>query len=281
MSLPSAHIEQLTADPGQPAHGDGLPIASLSVGRRSWPSRARYCLTAALSRYPLVYVPLVRLYATLLRRHGCGVWRNTEIVIEGFPRSANTFVVEAFELAQGRSVRMAHHVHTTANVLPALRRGLPVLILVRQPDEAILSYHAIWPAIPIGRLFRSYVEFYSRLLPLSERFVVATFDQAIDDMGHVIRRVNERFGTCFREFENTDDNIARCRKRAAMHALHDARKAFLAGPDRLRGLRMRAMRPLLGVPALADIRRQAWDLHDRYAGFASEESWQDRALAIG
>lgn len=69
-------------------------------GRMPW-LRARARVVAALSTRPSVYLPLAR----LKYRSPDGprpVIDATEIVLEGYPRSANTFAVEAFKMVQGR-----------------------------------------------------------------------------------------------------------------------------------------------------------------------------------
>jgi hypothetical protein len=41
--------------------------------------------------------------------------------------------------------------------------------------------------------------------------VVGTFAEVVGgEVGRITRRVNARFGTAFREFEPTDENVARC-----------------------------------------------------------------------
>jgi hypothetical protein len=70
--------------------------------------------------------------------------------------------------------------------------------LIREPDVALTD-----------ALF-AYARFYESLLPFRSRFVVADFEDVTKDFGTVIRRVNERFGTAFREFAATEPNVRRC-----------------------------------------------------------------------
>ena len=134
----------------------------------------------------------------------------TEIVIEGFPRSGNTFAVAAFHLAQQpRDVKIAHHAHIPAQVLAAVRAGLPALALIRRPeDSGALARRPRYRSRAEGGL-RGWVRFYEPLAPVRGAVVVAAFDEVIADLAPVIRRVNERFGTAFREFEHTPENVAR------------------------------------------------------------------------
>ena len=52
------------------------------------------------------------------------VRRGTEICIEGFPRSGNTFAVYAFELWNPGS-QVAHHLHAPGQFVRALRLSVP------------------------------------------------------------------------------------------------------------------------------------------------------------
>lgn len=159
-----------------------------------------------LARYPRAYLAFAR------RRYGSRrvLGEGTELVIEGFPRSANTFAVNAFLLAQPRPVSLAHHLHSGAHVIAAARAGVPVLVLVRRPQDAIVSVLVRKPALPATRVVDHYVDFHTRIRPWQERLVVADFDQVTTDFGAVIRRVNAAFGTRFAEFDHSPDNVRRC-----------------------------------------------------------------------
>ena len=130
----------------------------------------------------------------------------TDICIEGFLRSGNTFTVIAFQRAQPRVVSIAHHVHAAGAVLAAVRMGTPTLVVIRPPEESVLSYVIRWPSLTIGQALRGYVRFYAPLVPYADRVVVARFDEVTTDLGAVISRVNERFGTEFTPYEPTDEN---------------------------------------------------------------------------
>src|SRR5918999_5771267 len=98
-------------------------------------SKALYEAQTIVAQQPLLALPLAR-----LRGHGVPFERDTEIVIEGFPRSANSFAVAAFARAQGRKPKIAHHVHAPAQVIAAARAGIPAIVLIRNPEEAVLEY---------------------------------------------------------------------------------------------------------------------------------------------
>ena len=92
--------------------------------------RAAYEVATTLSRYPAVASRAARMWNI-----GTPVDDGTDVVIEGFPRSGNTAVFAAFSVAQPSEIRIAHHTHTPANAIAGVRRGLPVLVLIRAPDD--------------------------------------------------------------------------------------------------------------------------------------------------
>ncbi|MEW6059377.1 MAG: hypothetical protein AB1551_04430 [Actinomycetota bacterium] len=157
-----------------------------------------------VAAYPSLALPIARL------RHGIPVGDDTRIVIEGFPRTGTSFAVAAFDLAQDGTVRVACHVHAPAQIIAGTRRGLPCVVIAREPEETSLSFAIRNPHLTMRQALRGYLRFYEPLLGLSDRFVVGTFEQVTNDFGEVTRRVNERFGTAFREFEHTDENVRRC-----------------------------------------------------------------------
>jgi hypothetical protein len=141
------------------------------------------------------------------------VGRATEIVIEGYPRSANTFAVVAFWHAQGRrEIEIAHHLHAAAQIKRAAHLGVPVMLLIREPSEAIISAVSTDPSISIRFAARSYIRFYSTVLPYLEKTVVAPFATVTSDIASIIRRVNERYATAFHDFVPSEDALDSVRR---------------------------------------------------------------------
>ena len=176
-------------------------------GLRATPCRIRYGARAVVSTHPAIYLPFAR------RKYGAAgsvVNPDTELVIEGFQRSGNTFAVAAFELAQGRETRTAHHLHAAAQVIAAVRMGIPILLLIRDPDEAVLSHMLREPCITPKQGLANWVRFHERVLPYRDRVVVGEFGLVTSDFGAVIAEINRRFGTAFQRFEHTEANVTAC-----------------------------------------------------------------------
>jgi len=127
----------------------------------------------------------------------CFVGSDTEFVLDGFQGSANSFAAAAFEASQERPVAMAHHMHAPAQIIKAVRNGIPTLVLIREPVGTVLSITSRWPYISLRQALRSYVRFYEKIGPYRQGYVLSTFEETTRHFDRVIRRVNDRFGTDF------------------------------------------------------------------------------------
>ena len=224
--------------------------------------QALYQLKTIGARYPRLVVPAAR-----WRGRGVPLGPGTDIVIEGFPRSANTFTVAAFTMSQPRPVHVAHHLHAPGHVIAAVRRGLPTLVLAREPEEAVLEYVIRRPQLTAAQAVRGYVRFYRPLLPFLDRVVVGTFEQATTDLGAVIRRVNERFGTEFAPFDHSDDNVKRVFEAidldySGAYASADEFETMVARPSVLRDEMKAGLRRRYRAEVPAGLRTEAARLHD-------------------
>ncbi len=135
------------------------------------------------------------------------ILKDTEIVIEGYPRCANTFTVVAFCQSQARKVKVAHHLHASAQILLAQRLGLPAILLIRDPVDAIVSLIIRHPDLDVDRCLRDYLVFYGSLEHMSSYPVVAEIDDVTNNLGGVIREVNRKFSTTFNEFDNAQESV--------------------------------------------------------------------------
>jgi hypothetical protein len=154
------------------------------------------------------YLPLARLK---YRRPGPeAVGPQTQIVIDGYTRSAVTFAVFAFQMAQTTPVRVAHHLHAPAQLIRASRAGIPAIAVIREPEEAVLSAMIREPYVSPKAALVAYTRFYQALEPHRDRLVSGAFEEVTSDFGAVVRRVNRRFGTSFGEFEHSDANVRAC-----------------------------------------------------------------------
>jgi hypothetical protein len=116
--------------------------------------------------------------------------------IEGFPRSANTYATEMFQRRNG-PLPLAHHLHVPGQVLRAVQLGLPSVVLVRPPLDALSSLLIVDERLSIELAVWSYVDFHRRVWVARESVAACQFHEVIGDASVVSRRLNERFGTRF------------------------------------------------------------------------------------
>lgn len=154
------------------------------------------------------------------------VSESSEIMIEGYPRCANSFAVRAFRHANDRNKQMkiATHLHSPAHIALAVSYGVPTVVLIRHPDGAVLSKLAKLVefgerGMEIARLTEDqiallvsyhtsrYANFYNYLGSLAQKFVASDFEETTHDFGAVITRVNSMYKTKFKLFEHTEGNV--------------------------------------------------------------------------
>ncbi len=162
------------------------------------------------SRRPLARMPFLWDVAMWLRpaKRATLARRDTAVVIEGFLRSGNTFSVAAFAVSNGEG-HVGRHLHGAAHVLRAARLGLPTVVLIRRPEDAVLSYVIRRGSLTPYDALVEYLDFYSAVWRIRESFVIGMFDQVVSDFGVVIDELNAMFGTSFARYEPTPANEAR------------------------------------------------------------------------
>jgi hypothetical protein len=135
------------------------------------------------------------------------VGTETQLVIEGFPRSANSYAVIGFQLAQPELLPVAHHTHAPAQVIRAVERDIPLMVPIRHPRDAIASLLIRDRRYSVGLAVDAYASFYNAVLPYRDALVLAPFDDITRDLGGVIRQVNSRFGTSFALPPSSDEEF--------------------------------------------------------------------------
>ncbi len=157
-----------------------------------------------------IYIGEIPLLFRIFFSHGNKVSicsKDTDIVIEGYPRSANSYCHIAFKQAQKRKIKAAHHIHAPGQVLLGLKYNKPVIVLLRDPLDAIRS-HLIRNSSLTPRLAAyGYYRFYKKLLNRSSEFVIAPFEVVINDIGEIFENVNVKYNTDFLTFNNSEENL--------------------------------------------------------------------------
>jgi hypothetical protein len=261
-------------------------IAAVAGSRLVWagggaagtPSRARrlrHRVRETLSTHPALYLPVAR------RRYPGPSPRvldpRTEVVIDGYTRSASTFAVYAFQVAQSRPVRVAHHLHAAAQLLAAADRGLPTILVVREPRGAVLSQVVREPGVDLLDALWAYSRFHETLADRRAAFVVTDLTEPGADFGSVVERLNERFGTSYAAYTGSEDQTAWCTRLMGLrHTLSPVLLGFESGEVTFE----EARRHVRTLPASASADRTWMPSADRdRAKTALAEAWSSPRLA--
>jgi hypothetical protein len=198
----------------------------------------------------------------------------TEIVIEGFPRSGNTFAFFALKHAAaqaGREVNISSHVHTPSAVKAAVRLRYPTLYVIRRPVDTIVSLLIAAPHVRFDAAIDEWLHHHREILPYHDRFVVGTFDDVTTDFGKVTAAVNERFGTDFPLFEPNDANVDAVFE-AIDHnhqVLHGGTENVVPRPSELRKAEKEWLLEQLAADRFASRLAEAEELYDQYVALAN------------
>lgn len=126
--------------------------------------------------------------------------KDKDIVIEGVPRTANTFMTESFSYIQKKPLKMAHHMHVPGQLIRAAQWGLPAVLLIRQPMDTVLSHfiaHKDRTDYTLKACLHYYIDFHRPLMSLRNKFVVAEFQDVVDNPDKIIALVNQKFKVNF------------------------------------------------------------------------------------
>lgn len=133
------------------------------------------------------------------------VTKRTALVIDGYPRSGNTYARAAFDYMNGTEMRVSSHLHHPDAIVRAVTLGLPALVLIREPRATMGSMVQFDDRLSGGRVLETWCLYYRTIEPYLDRIVLADFSEAIGDFGAVVERINERFGTAFKPYRQTPE----------------------------------------------------------------------------
>ena len=118
-----------------------------------------------------------------------------DIWFGGYPRSANTHCVAAFQLANP-AVPIASHWHIPAFIIHALDLGKPGIFLIRRPIDPVISWTIFLQGqMTLQHSLDYYIDFHTAMLPYREKLFISPFESTIHDFQSVLQAFNLRFGT--------------------------------------------------------------------------------------
>lgn len=229
---------------------------ALATGARARARLAVRRVHKALGDHPAALPVVLRLTPLGTARR---ITDTTQLVIEGFPRSGNTFAVFALRSAQPGPVEITSHVHVPSQVKVAVRRGVPTVVCVREPVATVTSLVIAAPHLPLHRALHEYTHHHRQMLPFRHQVLVVDFDEITTDMGAVTQRINRRFATPFVPFEHTEANEAAVFAAIDAHhqQLHGGTEHVVARPSEERRAEQERVAALVRSPGLAGRLREA------------------------
>jgi hypothetical protein len=200
---------------------------------------------------------------------------HTDLVVEGFPRSGNTFTTFALEDASAHTLEIASHVHQPSQIKLGLARGLPTIMVIREPAAALASYLVYGPQFTPAQVTREYCSYHRELVPYVERILICEFAEVTTNMASVIDRINHRYSMKIPAFDESPANIARIQSKIVQqHELvhHDV-GSVQGAPTPFAGRRESSerMRDALLDPQNQTEFAQATELYEYFCRVASEQ----------
>lgn len=163
-------------------------------------------IASRLKKYPRLFYPIAKFRQTPKKRL---VTPHSDLVMEGFWRCGNHFAAYCVLVAnRHREFDLAHHFHAPSQILMAERWGVPAVVLIREPKDAVAS-SAVYLGITNPRpLLRAYNRFYEPLLKSGDTVLISDFVTTTRAFGQVLRVLSERWRRDFGRFDHSPLELA-------------------------------------------------------------------------
>lgn len=126
-----------------------------------------------------------------------------DLVIEGFPRSANSFVFTAFRVSQDKKLQIAHHLHHEAQLFLAAKFKIPTVVLIREPFEACISTAIFNNERSIMKALNAWIRFYKSVEQLHDKIVICDFKDVTFNINTLFNKINKKYKTKFKKVKMT------------------------------------------------------------------------------
>ena len=137
-----------------------------------------------------------RLFYRLLFFLRNGITRNivskeTDIVIEGFPRSGNSHFYNLVSIRSNNNINIASHLHVNAQISHAIKLDKPIVVLIREPIDTILSLIIMFPKIELKTALSAYIDYYRYVCQHVEKITVIDFKLITSSPDDALNIINE------------------------------------------------------------------------------------------
>ncbi len=127
-------------------------------------------------------------------RHSSMITERTQLVIEGFTRSGASATQRVVRQV-APDVVLPVPVHLPSQLKVAVARGLPTLLLIRDPVDTVAARLAADPGLAIDEVLDSYVHYHTDVWDLVEGVVVVTYSMARSDLRPALVALDRLAGT--------------------------------------------------------------------------------------
>lgn len=147
-----------------------------------------------LLKFPPIHSAVARIRNRMTGRQSW-ITSESDIVIEGCPRSANTYFMRILRAACEHKLSIASHVHRPEQLIMAHRYDTPCVALFRDPLESVASLVVRDERYKIGSSMKNYRRFCETALSIeSPRFLMLDFEDVIAHPAQSISGVLDEFG---------------------------------------------------------------------------------------
>lgn len=132
---------------------------------------------------------------------------STDIIIDGYPRSGNSYA-RAMVLQSNPHLVVTSHLHSYRSILDGAKRGIPTVVLIRSPAECVSSFLQFLPGLPISVAVKEYLRLYSHIRPVARSVVILDFVTLTANPGELATRCNAKFGSNIQPYGKSNANEA-------------------------------------------------------------------------
>lgn len=143
-------------------------------------------------------------------RYNLFVHNGTQLCIEGFPRSANSFAFNVVRIANPEMSHIARHIHTLGQIAISTKKKIPTLLVIRDPQSTISSLIKGYSPGDASCLLRAYIVYYKGILRWCNDVIVSDFDKTTLHLDFVLEKLNARYGMKLQLPNN--ENVADAKK---------------------------------------------------------------------
>lgn len=117
------------------------------------------------------------------------VSKRTDVVVEGFPRSGNTWLTEFMRYKTDLTI--ASHIHYPFMVRDGIRYKIPVYLVVRHPLESISSLMVRDRSYTVESAVYYYLAFHNDILKYVHDIRVISFEKVTQELDVLSREMNK------------------------------------------------------------------------------------------